>query len=160
MPIYYIDNMVIDTCDTHNDLGIQFDKYLYFYKHILYSYMGALLTINNLFHCFLTNDITTLIKAYITYARPKAEFSTTVWNLGLKARLYNDLTDKIERVQRVFTRRLFGRCGLAYINYSERLNYLGLQSVALRRLHKDLIIIYKLIHNICNIDLSNILNPL
>ena len=36
IPIYYIDNTVIDTCDTHNDLGIQFDKYLYFDKHILY----------------------------------------------------------------------------------------------------------------------------
>ena len=35
MPIYYIDNTVIDTCDTHKDLGIQFDKYLYFDKHIL-----------------------------------------------------------------------------------------------------------------------------
>ena len=160
MPIYYIDNTVIDTSDTHKDLGIQFDKYLYFDKHILYCCRGALLTINNLFRCFLTYDITTLIKAYITYARPKVEFSTTLWNPGLKARRYNGLADKIERVQRVFTRRLFLRCGLAYISYSERLNYLGLQSLALRSLHKDLIMIYKLIHNICNIDLSNILNPL
>ena len=146
MPIYYIDNTVINTCDTHKYIGIQFDKYLYFDKHILYCCNGALLTINNLFRCFLTNNITTLIKAYITYARPKVQFSTTVWNPGLKARRYNGLADKIERVRRVFTRRLFGRCGLAYISYSERLNYLGLQSLALRRLHKDLIMIYNYIY--------------
>ena len=95
MPIYYIDNTLINTRDTHTDLGIQFDKYLYFDKHILYCCMGALLTINNLFRCFLINDISTLIKAYITYARPKVEFSTTLWNPCLKARRYNGLADKI-----------------------------------------------------------------
>ena len=36
MSIYYIDNTVIDTCDTHTDLDIKFDKYLYFDKHIVY----------------------------------------------------------------------------------------------------------------------------
>ena len=49
-----------------------------------------------------------LLKAYITYARPKLEFSTNVRNPGLKARRYNGLADKLERVQRLFTRRLFG----------------------------------------------------
>ena len=105
MPIYYIDNTIY-TCDTHNDLGIytiytiytnciQFDKYLYFDKHILYCCRGAILTINNLFRCFIINYNTLLIKTYITYASTNVEFSTTVWNPGL----------------RVFTRRLFGSCG-------------------------------------------------
>ena len=40
-----------------------------------------------------------LLKAYITYDRPKLEFTTTVWNPGLKARRYNGLTDELERVQ-------------------------------------------------------------
>ena len=53
MPTYYIDNTVIKTCDTHKYLGIQFDKYLYFYKHILYFCRGALLTINNVFRIYI-----------------------------------------------------------------------------------------------------------
>ena len=53
MPIYYIDNTVIDTYDKHKVLGIQFDKYLYFDNNILYCCRGALLTINNLFPFFL-----------------------------------------------------------------------------------------------------------
>ena len=53
-----------------------------------------------------------LLKVYITYARPKLKFVTTVWNPGLKAICYNELTDKLESVQRLFTRRLFGTCGL------------------------------------------------
>ena len=47
------------------------------------------MTINNLFRCFITSDVTMLLKAYITYDRPKLEFATTVWNPGLKARRYN-----------------------------------------------------------------------
>ena len=92
IPIYYIDNTVIDTCDTHKDLGIQFYNYLYFDKQILYCCRGALLTINNVFRCFLTNDITTLIKVYII---ENPDFSL---NPDLKARRYNGLADKIERV--------------------------------------------------------------
>ena len=160
MPIYYIDNTVIDTCDTHNYLGIQFDKYLYFDKHILYCCMGVLLTSTNVFRCFLTNNLITLIKAYHIYYFIKSRIFDDSMEPGLKARLYNGLADKIERIQRVFTKRLFGRCGLAYISYSERLRYIGLQSLLLKRLHKDIIMIYKIIYNMCNIDLSNILNPL
>ena len=59
------------------------------------------MTINNLFRCFITSDVTMLLKAYITYVRPKLEFATTVWNPGLKARRYNGLTDKLESVHNI-----------------------------------------------------------
>ena len=58
------------------------------------------MTINNLFRCFITSDVTMLLKAYIIYARPKLEFSATVWNPGIKARHYNRLTDKLESVHK------------------------------------------------------------
>ena len=115
------------------------------------------MTINNLFRCFITSDVSMLLKAYITYARPKLEFATTVWNPGLKAIRYNGLTDKLERVQRLFTRMLFGTCRLQYTTYNERLKYLGIKSFELRRMHKDLIMIFKLVNNICNVDYSDIL---
>ena len=97
------------------------------------------------------------LKAYITYARPKLEFATTVCNPGLKARRYTGLTDKLESVQRLFTRRLFCTCGQKYTSYNERLNYLGLQSLELRRIHKDLIMTFKLVNNLCKVDYSEIL---
>ena len=79
------------------------------------------------------------------------------WNPGLKARRYNGLTDKLERVQRLFTRRLFGTCRLQYTTYNERLNYLGTKSFEPRRMHKDMIMIFKLVNNLCKVNYSDIL---
>ena len=112
IPTYYIESKLINNCISNKDLGIIFDNYLYFDKHIIECCRGALMTINNLFRYFITSDVSMLLKAYITYARPKLEFATTVWNPGLKSRRYNGLTDKLERVQRLFTRRQFGTCRL------------------------------------------------
>ena len=124
VPTYYIENKLINNCISNKYLDIIFDNCLYFDKHIIECCRGALMTINNLCRCFITSDVTMLLKAYITYARPKLEFATTVWNLGLKSRRYNGLTDKLESAQRLFTRRLFSTCGLKYTSYNEILNYL------------------------------------
>ena len=58
---------------------------------------------------------------YISNALPILELYTTILNRDLKSRLFNGAPDKIEMVQRVYTRQLFkGRCGVKYISYSER----------------------------------------
>ena len=98
-----------------------------------------------------------LLKAYITYARAKIEFLTTVWNPDLKARRYNGLTNKLQSVHRLFTRKLFGTCGLKYTSYNERLIYLGLKSLELRNNYKDLIMTLKLVNNLCKVDYYEIL---
>ena len=40
---------------------------------------GAYNIINHIFRCFIINNKIAIIKAYIVYARPHVEFSTT-WN--------------------------------------------------------------------------------
>ena len=157
VPTYYIENKLINNRISNKDLGIIFDNFLYCDKHIIECCRGALMTINNLFRCFITSDLTMLLKDYITYSRPILEFATTFWNPCLKAIRYNGLTDKLESVQRLFTRGLFGTCGLKYNNYNERLTYLGLKSLELRRIHNDLIITFKLVNNLCKVDYSDIL---
>ena len=157
VPKYYIENKLINNCISNKDLGIIFDNCLYFDKNVIECCRGALMTINNLFRCFITSDVIMLLKAYITYAPPKLEFATTVWNPGLKAIRYNGLTDKLESVQRLFTRRLFDTCGRKYTNYNERLNYLELKSLELRRIHNDLIMTFKIVNNLCKVDYSEIL---
>ena len=70
VPTYYIENKLINNCISNKDLGIIFYNCLYFDKHVIECCRGALMTINNLFRCFITSDVTMLLKAYITYARP------------------------------------------------------------------------------------------
>jgi len=60
--------------------------------------------------------------------------------------------DLIEKVQRRFTKRL---SGLRAYSYSERLQYLGLPSLELRRLHLDLIFCYKIVLGMVNVSFSS-----
>ena len=73
--------------------------------------------------------------------------------------------DQIERVQRLFTRRLITRFGgytnssnINYKSYTERLGYFKLESFELRRLKIDLNTIFKMSNNYTDINISDILN--
>jgi len=57
--------------------------------------------------------------------------------------------DKVESVQRRFTKRLYGFHGM---EYSTRLNKLNLQSLEYQRLVADLILTYKIIFGLVDID--------
>jgi len=81
---------------------------------------------------------------FITYVRPLLEFSCQVWALK-----YNYLINKIESVQRFFTRRI-GLRGLEKLSYSERLNIHGLETLDRRRVIFDLILCYKYLHGLVN----------
>ena len=59
-----------------------------------------------------------------------------------------ELIDTLERVQRHFTKRLHGSNNLSS---GDRLNIVGLESIELRRIHADLIILYKLLHKKLNL---------
>ena len=56
--------------------------------------------------------------------------------------------DTIENVQRTFTRKLYRLCHIAAVSYNERLNFLSLQRLEIRRIYIDFIFMYKLMHNI------------
>jgi len=79
----------------------------------------------------------TLIRAFIVYVRPILEYNSVVWSPSLKKDI-----DLIEKVQRQFTKRLFG---LKDLTYKERLVRLNLPSLKLRRLYLDLILCYKIV---------------
>ena len=77
------------------------------------------------------------MKTYTTYVRPMLEYNTPVWSPFL----CQDI-DKIEKVQRYFTRRL---PGFQNLSYAQRLKELQLDSLELRRIVFDLIEVYKMV---------------
>ena len=87
-----------------------------------------------------------LVKAFCTYVRPLVEYCTSVWNPH-----FNYLIDKVERVQRHFTKCING---LKNVSYPNRLIKLGLQSLDRRRLNFDLILVYKILHGLTDTELS------
>ena len=97
-------------------------------------------------------------KAYISYARPHLEYASIVWNPGLDARTFKGLKIKLEKVQQFFTRRLIERCSLPYTPYNERLIYLNLDSLEIRRTRFDLVMVYKLFNGLVSMNTSSIIN--
>ena len=83
--------------------------------------------------------------------RPLLEYNTQIWNVGNKGE-----TKRIEQIQRMFTRKLLQRTNTKYKDYNHRLEILGMQRLELRRLHRDLITLYKIIHNQINLSFENL----
>jgi hypothetical protein len=94
-----------------------------------------------IFRCLKTRDATCLIRAYKSYILPVLEYNSSVWSPFL----IKDI-DCVESVQRYFTRRVFKRCGFPDSPFIERLARLQLPLLELRRIHKDLIMCYKIVH--------------
>ena len=88
---------------------------------------------------------------FIIYVRPLLEYCSSVWSPHFKLDI-----DIIENVQRSFTRKLFYCCNLVSKSYDDRLIYLGVQRLELRRIYADLIYMFKLIHNNISSSLINV----
>ena len=91
------------------------------------------------------------INLYKTHIRPILEYNTVIWTPHL-------ITDirKAESIQRRFTRRLCQKTNTRYNNYEHRLEILNLDTLEIRRVKFDLIIMYKIYHNIIDINYTDL----
>jgi len=64
---------------------------------------------NVILRCFVTRDNAVLVRGFITYVRPLVEYNSVVWSPHLK----RDIV-AIEKVQKIFTKRLVDLKGLPY----------------------------------------------
>ena len=74
------------------------------------------------------------------------EYASVVWSPYNKCDI-----NKIEAVQRYFTKRLGG---LGHMSYCERLSTLELDSLHLRRIKADLLLCYKMINNLVDVNVA------
>ena len=92
---------------------------------------------------FLSHDTQLFSRAFIVYVRPLLEYCTPVWCPYNKGDI-----NSIERVQRAFIRKIFYFCHLPPVSYEDRLLHLGLQRLEIRRIHSDLIFLFKIINDL------------
>jgi len=85
------------------------------------------------------------------YVRSLLEFSSQIWSPQ-----YEYLIDKIESVQRYFTKILFTRklSGLSKLSYFSRLKILGLQTLERCRLINDMVLCHKIPNGHCDVVLN------
>ena len=91
------------------------------------------------------------MKAYKTFVRPILEYGSSVWNPYLIADI-----DKIESVQRNFTKKICFRSSIPFSSYKDRLKKLSLHSLEYRRLQNDLIMVYKIIHRLVDLPFESL----
>ena len=151
---YTINNIQLNSLTEFKDLGRIFNTKLTFDTHINQMCSKAFNILNIIFRCFIINDYCYLTKAFITYFRPLLEYNYCIWN---PSNIYVGLKNKIEKVQRTFTKRPFYRCGIPYTNYEHRLLFLNLTSLSQRRLRADLILAYKIINGLVDVVCSGLL---
>ena len=143
---YLLDGFCLSTVSFISDLGTTIDSNLSFKSHISTIITTALQRVGVFFWGFSSRRLDIVRKTCITYIRPLLEYNSNVWDPSKKY-----LIDKIERVQRQFTKRIPSISNLSYL---ERLRVLRLEPLELRRLHFNLIHYYKIFNNLTSINQS------
>ena len=144
---YGICNQIIQSSIHVRDLGLLiYDSKLCFKEYIAEIVARAFQRVNLLLRSFISGNVLILTKAYITYVRPLLEYCTYLWSP-----YQNYLIDKIERVQRYFSRRVLFRTKLPYLT---RLKILKLETLEMRRIKFDLKLCYKIINGLCDLNFN------
>ena len=120
------------------DLGVWVCSDLKFSSHIdktvAKAYRSCRLLLNN----FKTENIALLCKLYMTFVVPILEYASPVWSPHHITQI-----DKLERVQKFFTRKLRN---MQHISYKDRLAHLNIESLEYRRLKIDLKLAYDILN--------------
>ena len=142
--VYRLGNADLRATESIRDLGVQVSTDLKYHRHIDNICAKARSRIYLLFRVFKTKCEKALIKGYCTYVRPILEYCSPVWNPSYLGDL-----DKLEKIQKLFTRRLYYRINPRYERpvYSVRLNRYGLETLEERRLRADLKFYYSIYRN-------------
>ncbi len=148
--VYTIDNSVIPAEKVCRDLGVYVTSDLSWSYHCSHISKKANDVTNMLFRCFLSASQAVLLKAYKVYVRPHLEYCSSVWSPYLKKDII-----ALTKVQNYFTRRLFANCRIPYCCSDERDRYLHLETLEIRRVKADLIMVYKIIFKQVSLELND-----
>ena len=144
---YTFNDSPLPTSNSVKDLGITCNFKLQFDVYIQKNCFKSPPMVNLIVRPFVSSDVHILVRAFSTYVRPILEYCTPIWSPNL----LKDI-NKIEGVQRYFTRRLFPD---KQYSYAERLVLTNLDTLESRRIKSDIIMCFiKIINNLLDIDPS------
>jgi len=141
---FNINNTALPIVTSYPDLGITITSDLSPSSHIDRIVLKAHQRANIIHRCFVSRNVDLLVRAFITYVRPLLEYNSVTWSPHLKYDI-----ERIEKVQRRFTKRLHGFSGLSY---NDRLKQLNMYSLEHRRLYFDLLWCYKLLFGLVRVN--------
>ena len=147
---FYINQDYVNEVSSIKDLGVIVSNDLKWTNHIDHITNKASIISYQLLKTIKSNNIWTWMKLFTTYIRPMLEFNTPIWS----PYLLKDI-NKIERVQRNFTKVAFNRCKIPFNSYEDRLSKIGYLSLVKRRKYFDLIMMFKIINNLNDVNFND-----
>ena len=147
---YSLSSVVLEEVSSIRDLGVFLSSDLKFHIHCSAIAAKAHLRCALFLKGFHSNDVSILLQLFTTYARPLLESKTQVWNPWLHQDIHS-----IEKVQCFFTRAVCRRAKLSYMDYGTRLRNINLQSLEYRRVFFDLVMCYKIVFHLVDVDVSD-----
>ena len=143
----YLGKQVIPKVKHVNDLGVIITDQLKWTPYINKIRSKSNVLSHIILRCFSSTNVQLLVNLFKTYIRPIVEYNTCSWSPQLKLDI-----KQVESVQKSFTRKLCQRANIHYTSYDDRLMILKLESLESRRTKNDLILLFKIIHGLINID--------
>ena len=144
---YRLDLHYIKVSQCEKILGALIDCNLSFKDHVYETVKKACKMCNIILTNFKHINNCMLTDLYKCYVRPILEYVSVVWS---PHHVY--LIDLFENVQHNFIKRL---PELYYMNYCDRLYFYNLESLEVRRLHNDVIMLYKILHSHVSVNMNN-----
>ena len=138
-PDYVINDCIVPVSDCQRDLGVWVDSKAKFSTHCQKISNKANSICFRILRCFVTRERMFLFSIFKTYVRPILECDSPAWSPFYKRDIL-----RVERPQRRFTKML---PNLREYSYLRRLNVLGEETLLVRRIKCDLMLVYKIIHN-------------
>ena len=141
---YKINGKGLKDTGKEKDLGITISQNLKWETHITSVVGRAFGMLNVIRRTFEYLDEENFKNLYKTFIRPHLEYNVQVWSPYLQKDIMT-----LERVQRVAT-----KCvpSLKNLSYEERLEKLGLYTLAYRRQRGDAIVAFKLLNGLLDVD--------
>jgi hypothetical protein len=144
---FFINNKLIPTTNSVRDLGITLSSNLKWTPHISNITSKANIISYNIIRSFSTSNILLFSNLYKTYIRPILEYNTVIWT----PHLIGDI-NRVENIQRKFTRLACQKLNLTFSCYQDRLKLMNIETLEIRRVKFDLIYMYKILNNLVDIS--------
>ena len=147
---FYINQSLIPEKKNAKDLGLILSTNLTWSKYISTITSKANTTVYTILRAFHYSDYKILINLFKMHVRPILEYNTSIWNPTL-------ISDKtcIENVQKKFTKRLCQRNNIKFNSYLDRLRILNLESLEVRRVKFDIILMFKIFNNLVDVPFKD-----
>jgi hypothetical protein len=142
-----VSGVEIKTTNEVCDLGIQVRDDLECESHVNRTMVKSFRVSNLVLRVLKTKDIKIFRTAFYSLVLPTLEYGSVVWSP-----YYAKDVNKIEAVQRRFTKRAQNKCGIRYECYADRLRRWGIPTLETRRMISDLTWVYKIVYGYVDLD--------